>query len=176
MFVDDDRTEIFNRSHLDFDLSPARAPVEHERAVGILVVYKLARSGASLLLALALGVLLALGHTESITQLAVQLRQHFTSSFSSSVADQLLRNIVPLRLWLVVAALAFDGALSAVEGFALRTGKTWGIWLVLIATTALVPPEVWGLLRAPHVGRAILLLVNVAAGVYLLRRAMREDR
>jgi uncharacterized membrane protein (DUF2068 family) len=76
---------------------------------------------------------------------------------------------------LVVAALACDGALSAVEGLALRTGKTWGVWLVLIATTALVPAEIWGLLRAPHVGRALLLLVNVAAAIYLLRRAMRDD-
>jgi uncharacterized membrane protein (DUF2068 family) len=175
MFADDDRTEIFNRSHLDFDLGPARAPVAHERAAHVIVLYKLARSGVSLLLALGLTVILVLGRTESFVQAAVLLRQHFTSSFASSVVDQLLRNVVPIRLWLVVAALACDGALSAVEGFALRTGKTWGVWLVLIATTALVPAEIWGLLRAPHVGRAILLLVNVVAAIYLLRRAMRDD-
>jgi uncharacterized membrane protein (DUF2068 family) len=174
MFVDDDRTEIFNRAHLDLDVELVRKPAQSSRALNVIVAYKLVRSGLTLLLAIGLGTFLALGRAESIVEVAVQLRKHFSSSVASTFSDVVLRNLVPIRLWLVVAGLTVDSVLTGIEGFALRTGKPWGTWLVLFASVALVPFEVSGLLRAPHIGRAILLAINVLVGIYLLRRAMRD--
>lgn len=176
MFVDDDRTEIFNRAHLDLDVELIRQPAKPSRTLHAIVTYKLVRSGVTLVLAIVLAALLAMGRAESIVQAAVQLRKHLSSSVASTTVDVLLRGLVPLRLWLVVAGLTVDGVLAAVEGFALRTGKSWGTWLVLFATVALIPFEVSGVLRAPHVGRAILLAINVLIGLYLLRRAMRDGK
>lgn len=176
MFVDEDRTEIFNRAHLDLDVELIRKPEAPSRTLHAIVTYKLVRSVVTLLLAGVLGALLAMGRADSIVQAAVQLRKHWSSSVASTVTDVLLRDFVSLKLWLVVAGLSVDGVLAGIEGFALRTGKSWGTWLVLFATVAIIPFEVSGVLRAPHAGRVILLTLNVAIGLYLLRRAMREGK
>jgi uncharacterized membrane protein (DUF2068 family) len=173
MKLDDDRTEIYIRPS-EPEVIQVAEPAKPDRAYGYVVGYKLARSGLSLLLALTLAALLLLGGADPLARAAMLIRHHFSSSFAGSLSDQLMRAWVPSRLWLVVGALTVDGLITGVEGYALRAGKTWGTWLVVIATTALVPFELVSLVRAPHVGRAILLLLNIAVAVYLLRRAMRD--
>jgi uncharacterized membrane protein (DUF2068 family) len=55
-----------------------------------------------------------------------------------------------------------------VEGFALRAGRWWAPWLVVIATGALLPWEVIAAVRKPGWLRIGILTVNVAVVAYLL--------
>jgi len=66
--------------------------------------------------------------------------------------------------------------LSGIEGLALRAGRWWAPWLVVIATSALLPIEIWELARRPAWGRVGIVGVNLAVVAYLLREAAREHR
>ncbi|TMB36835.1 MAG: DUF2127 domain-containing protein, partial [Deltaproteobacteria bacterium] len=66
--------------------------------------------------------------------------------------------------------------LSAVEGLALRAGRWWAPWLVVIATGSLIPVEIWEIIRKPKPVRGAILIINWAILVYLLRIALREHR
>jgi uncharacterized membrane protein (DUF2068 family) len=79
-------------------------------------------------------------------------------------------------LWLASIALSLDGLLVFVEGWSLWRGYTWGPWLVVASTAALLPFEAFGLWHHPHLGRLVLLLGNIAVALYLARQAQREHR
>ena len=62
------------------------------------------------------------------------------------------------------------------EGFALRAGRWWAPWLVVIATGALLPWEVIAAVRKPGWLRIGILAVNVAVVAYLLVTVVRAHR
>jgi uncharacterized membrane protein (DUF2068 family) len=69
------------------------------------------------------------------------------------------------------------GALELVEGAGLWLDQLWAEYLTVIATSLLLPFEVYELVRRPSVWKAGGILVNVAIVVYLgylLRRRVRE--
>ena len=88
----------------------------------------------------------------------------------------LLRHATERALALLLLALAVDGAFTAFEAFALRRGYAWAPWLVVVATSLLLPFELFELLKAPHLLRLTLLLLNAAIAAYLARSAVREGR
>ncbi len=82
----------------------------------------------------------------------------------------------PRRLHLAAVALVLDAALTIVEGWALRRRHWWGPWLVVFASGGLLPFEVVQLVRHPHVGRLMVLVVNAAIVAYLVWRVRIERR
>jgi uncharacterized membrane protein (DUF2068 family) len=74
-----------------------------------------------------------------------------------------------------VVAVA-DSGLSALEGLALRAGRWWAPWLVVVATGALIPVEIWEIIRKPTAVRGVILVLNWVILIYLLRRALQEHR
>src|SRR2546429_162213 len=62
--------------------------------------------------------------------------------------------------FIAVAAFA-DAILSAVEGLALRAGRWWAPWLVVIATAALLPWELVEIFVHPRWGRFVILGINL---------------
>jgi len=69
------------------------------------------------------------------------------------------------------------GALELVEGTGLWLDQLWAEYLTVIATSLLLPFEVYELVRRPSVWKAGGIVVNVAIVVYLaylLRRRVRE--
>ena len=69
------------------------------------------------------------------------------------------------------------GALELVEGTGLWRGRLWAEYLTVIATSLLLPFEVYELVRRPSFWKAGGIVVNVAIVVYLaylLRRRVRE--
>ena len=70
---------------------------------------------------------------------------------------------------LAAAAFAYAG-LFATEAVGLWRRAAWARWLTVIATACLVPLEAYELARRLTAMRAVVLLVNVAVVVYLLRR------
>ncbi len=78
----------------------------------------------------------------------------------------------------IAALLALGyGALELVEGTGLWLDQLWAEYLTVIATSLLLPFEVYELVRRPSFWKAGGIVVNVAIVVYLaflLRRRVRE--
>jgi uncharacterized membrane protein (DUF2068 family) len=72
-----------------------------------------------------------------------------------------------------VASLGY-GALELVEGVGLWFRLRWAEWLTVVATSLLVPVELYELMRKPTLLKASGLLVNVLIVVYLFRIVRRR--
>ncbi|HKP56157.1 MAG TPA: DUF2127 domain-containing protein [Polyangiales bacterium] len=147
-----------------------------EPALRLIIAYKLARAALAFGAA---GVLLGFvssGNSASLRDWAQQLRMHVASHWATVLAEKLVAAVTPHHVWLAATALGFDGALTLLEGWALLRGYTWGSWIVVLSSAALVPFEAVGLWHHPHAGRLILLLGNVAVALYLLWRLQRERK
>lgn len=139
-----------------------------------IAVYKATKAALQLGLALLLCVLWPLGLAERIRDLSLALRQHVTHGWALQLAALLERGSAGHGIALSIAALGLDGTLTAIEAWALRSGRTWGPWLVVAATGSLMPFELYEFVKAPHLTRALLILVNSAIFAYLARKAWRE--
>jgi uncharacterized membrane protein (DUF2068 family) len=64
-------------------------------------------------------------------------------------------------------AIAF-GVLEGAEGYGLWTGKRWGEYLTIFATSLFFIPEIWELADRPTLLKAGALAVNIAIVAYLL--------
>jgi uncharacterized membrane protein (DUF2068 family) len=72
------------------------------------------------------------------------------------------------------AALAYGG-LELVEGGGLFLRKRWAEWLTVVATTLLIPVELYELIRKPSALKAAGLIVNIVIVLYLVRVVRRKD-
>jgi uncharacterized membrane protein (DUF2068 family) len=140
-----------------------------ETGLRLILGYKLGKAALWLLLAAALGLLVATGRVEVFRELARGLRAHVAGRWSL-LAGAALESVLSVRgLRLLEVGLVLDGLLSLVEGWALWRGHRWGPWLVVVATALPVPVEAWELVRHASPWRALLLTVNLAVVAYLLR-------
>ena len=74
-------------------------------------------------------------------------------------------------------AIAFAyAALFLVEGIGLILGQYWAHWLVIIDTASFIPGEIYYLARQFSTFDTILLVVNVAVVLYLVRRIKTRNR
>ncbi len=121
---------------------------------------------------LAVGPSLGLG--VAIVDAALALHRHSARAWATHLARALPALATPHRLHLAAIALALDAALTLVEGWALRRRHWWGPWLVVVASGGLLPFEVVQLVRRPHVGRLMVLLVNASIVAYLAWRIRKE--
>jgi uncharacterized membrane protein (DUF2068 family) len=92
---------------------------------------------------------------------------------SSRILQRAMAAAVSLRprreLLLAFAAFAY-GLLFTVEGIGLSRRAPWARWLTLVATTGLIPVELYEIARRPTLPRVLVLLVNLGVLVYLARR------
>jgi uncharacterized membrane protein (DUF2068 family) len=72
-----------------------------------------------------------------------------------------------------VLALGY-GVLEFVEGVGLWLDKLWAEYLTVIATSLLVPFEVYELVRKPSLVKAVGIAVNILIVLYLARRLHRR--
>jgi uncharacterized membrane protein (DUF2068 family) len=146
----------------------------HDPALRFVIAYKLVKGAFALFASVVFTVLLAFGLGQHISDIAWSLRHHFTGAWSVEIAKAITEFAGSGHLWLVSLALAFDGTLTLVEGWALHMRRWWGPWLVVVATSVLLPFEVVALVHHRRLGRAFVLLANVAIVVFLARRALSE--
>ena len=142
--------------------------------VRLIVLYKLAKAFVEALSGIAIGVLVVTGSVARAHDLASALKDHLVHHWSIKLAELLLRSLTATRLWWVVAALIGDALVSGVEGWALAKGYEWAVWLVVAATSLLLPVEVIELSYRTTAGRVSLFAINLAIVLYLLKRAMKE--
>jgi len=149
--------------------------VQRERGLVLIIAYKLGKGALWLAFAATLGASMRLGVGDRMLGFAAHLRHH-SGAWSLELAELVVRAASRKGLWIITVALAADGALSLVEGWALVRGHWWGPWLVVVSTGSLLPFEVLALLRHPHAVRAAVLMGNLAIVAYLARKALREHR
>jgi uncharacterized membrane protein (DUF2068 family) len=142
----------------------------------VITAYKLVKGCISLAGALALAVTILTHHAHAIDSWATALAHHMTRAWSLELAHLLQGIVQPKRLWLATGALAVDGALTTIEGWALHHGKRWGEWLVVVASGSLLPFEIIAIARGVHVWRVAAFLLNAVIVWYLARRAWRRHR
>ncbi len=70
----------------------------------------------------------------------------------------------------------FYASLLTLEGVGLCLSKRWAEYFTVIMTASLLPLEVLEIARRVTAVRVLLLLVNLAIVVYLIRRLIRERR
>lgn len=156
----------------------AREPADAANDLGVraIIVYKTVKGALQLAIAAVLFALVPLGLAPWIHHAAYRLREHASRAWGVWLAELLLRNSTTSKVALAAAALALDGVLTSVEGWALRRGHTWGEWLVVVATSSLLPFELRALLKHRHWPHLVGFLLNLAIVIYLARQAVRRHR
>ena len=61
-------------------------------------------------------------------------------------------------------------AVFTTEGIGLWMGKRWAEWLTVIVTSSLIPLEIWEMAHRPGIGKALVIVGNVAIVWYLVRQ------
>ena len=67
-------------------------------------------------------------------------------------------------------------AVFAVEGIGLWMQKRWAEWLTTIITASLIPLEVWEFFYRPNLGKAAVVIANLAIVAYLVWHVMSKGR
>ena len=126
---------------------------------------------ATLLTLLGVGLLVSSRHDPVTTALSFARMVHLP--VTSRLFDRLMTlafNATPTReVGLAVTAFGY-AVLMGSEGVALYLRRPWARWFTIIATSSLIPLEVFEIAREVHPIRIVVLLVNIAVVTYLWRR------
>ena len=104
-----------------------------------------------------------------LVRAALAVHLPLTSRLFERVLAFLADLTITRRTALAISAFAY-ATLMATEGVALYLRKPWARWFTIIATSSLIPIEVYEIAREVHPIRVLVLLANVAVVVYLFKR------
>jgi uncharacterized membrane protein (DUF2068 family) len=107
-----------------------------------------------------------------LTRIALAVHLSFTSELLNRAMTVAARLTVAKQTGLAITALGY-ALLMGTEGIGLYLRKPWARWFTIIATSSLLPLEVYELVRQVTPLRIVILLANIAIVVYLYRR--KED-
>jgi uncharacterized membrane protein (DUF2068 family) len=185
-FVDSSRPDTYTQAVLG--TPTARTPIgevplvlrgSHGRKLAVLRLLAIERIGRGLLLLLAAAAIwrLASSHTQVAAWLGGLIRaaQPLGRQLGWDVGrSQLLAEAQRLlghsgRTFTTAALLVAGYAvLQLVEGAGLWAARRWAEYLAAVATSLFVPLEVYELVHHPTVLKAVALVINVAAVLYLV--------
>jgi uncharacterized membrane protein (DUF2068 family) len=87
-----------------------------------------------------------------------------------------LLQLSPRKFVAIGVAACVYASLFLVEGWGLWRGKRWAEYLTVIATTSLIPFELWEIYQHVSWLKISALIVNVAIVLYLIHLLRREKR
>lgn len=96
-----------------------------------------------------------------------QLGWNIDNSFLIEKGKELLA-LDPSTLNLVILGLLIYAAIQSAEAVGLWLARVWGEYLAVIASSAFLPIEVWEIVHTPTVIKVGVLIVNLAAVVWLI--------
>jgi uncharacterized membrane protein (DUF2068 family) len=140
-----------------------------QRVLGWIIAFKAIKAVALIALGI---VLLSTRHSDPL-DLFMRLALTVHLPLSSRLLERLLAFISGLTITrqAALAMTAFGyAALMSSEGIALYLRKPWARWFTIIATSSLIPIEVYEIVRKTNVSRLLVLLINVAIVAYLWQR------
>jgi len=137
--------------------------------LGWIIAFKAAKVSALA----ALGIALLTTRRSDSVDLIIRVALAVHLPLTSRLLDRLIAAVSNLTVakQTILAITAFGYAiLMGTEGFALYLRKPWARWFTIIATSSLVPVEVYEIVRKPDLLLVVVLVTNVAIVVYLWRR------
>lgn len=134
----------------------------------LIVIYKIVKSALQAAAATLLLLVRAGAIGDPILGVAARLSDHATHAWATLLGEWLRRAARPRVITAVAAFLCVDAALGVVEAWSLRRGYRWGAWLIVLATSALVPVEVLHLAHHPDGAHAGILAINLVVVAYLV--------
>ena len=143
------------------------------RALRVIAAYKLVKALALVVVAIAAFGLVKSARVEALAHWIMELPIHHGHHFLVRLIDKLL-GVSPSEFVALGAAAGVYATLFAVEGWGLWRGKRWAEYLTVIVTASLIPLEVWEIVRHLTWLRVLVLALNVAIVLYLLRLLRRE--
>ena len=85
-----------------------------------------------------------------------------------------LSGMSPKRIQIIATATFAYAGLFMVEGVGLWLGLHWAEVLTVVATSSLIPLEIYELARHPSVNKVLVIVANVVIVAYLIWRLRRE--
>jgi uncharacterized membrane protein (DUF2068 family) len=154
------------------------APNDLERTAGLrlIVGYKLVKAAAGLAIGVLILTLMSFGLAEHLQAFALTVRNHAAEAWSIALAKWLTNAATSRRLLVIALACLLDAVFSAFEAWALRRRYRWSGWLIVAATSALLPFEAVALAKHFTAGRAVLAAANVLIVLYLVRLELSDRR
>ena len=150
-------------------MSKTRDPAQSRRIIRLIALERLVR-----------GVILLVAGAYLVTHLGQRLRSTCRSRMRAIELDprrpflhRIIRTLHQLRAGTVLLAgigAMLYGLLELVEGTGLWLDKLWAEYLTVVATSLLVPLEIYELVRKPTLLKAAGISVNVAIVAYLAWR------
>jgi len=134
-----------------------------------IIAFKFFKSATLAVLGVALLVARHSDPVDLLIRLALTVHLPLTSRVFERALLALANLTIARETALAIAAFGYSILMGA-EGVALHLRKPWARWFTVGATCSLVPIEVYEIVREPHVGRVLVLVVNVAIVVYLIKR------
>jgi uncharacterized membrane protein (DUF2068 family) len=150
------------------------AKARPELTLRLIILYKLVKASFAFGCSVLLWGLILTGETDHVVDIAPHVRHHLTAAWSLKLVDALVDAADKHHLEVLAAALALDGSLTLFEWYALRTGRPWGAWLVVLATASLLPFEAVAIVRHESPGRIVIFILNLAIVAYLGLRSHRK--
>ena len=147
--------------------------MKRDIALEAIIDYKLLKAAGEGAVGVVLLVLLMRGAEAGAATLAQFVIDHTSRAWALQAATAIVVTGTTAHLKVATAGAFADAVLSAVEGLALRAGRWWAPWLVVIATGSLLPWEAIEAVRRPGWVRIAILLINAAVVLYLLRTVAR---
>jgi uncharacterized membrane protein (DUF2068 family) len=117
-------------------------------------------------------VLLTTRHSDPVdlfVRIALAVHLPLTSRLLDRVLVLLANLTISRQTALAWTAFAY-ASLMGTEGIALYLGKPWARWFTIVATSSLIPVEIYEIIRRPQLIRVAALVVNVGVVAYLWRR------
>jgi uncharacterized membrane protein (DUF2068 family) len=139
----------------------------HRRGLMTIAVYKFVK--VALLLALGFGELhylhrnLAQEVAHWVDLLRVDPHNHYLMWLMEKVSK-----VDEHRLRQLSVGTFFYAALFLCEGTGLALGMRWAEYLTIVSTASLLPIEVYEIFSKPGIGKAVVLVVNLAVVAYLI--------
>jgi uncharacterized membrane protein (DUF2068 family) len=135
----------------------------------LIVAFKAVK--ATLLTVLGVGLLVS-SRRDPVT-IALSLARAVHLPVTSRLFDRLMTfafHATPTReVGLAVTAFSY-AILMGSEGVALYLRRPWARWFTIVATSSLIPVELYEIARAVHPLRIVVLLANILVVIYLWRR------
>jgi uncharacterized membrane protein (DUF2068 family) len=137
---------------------------------GTLVPWIVAFKAFKTVTLIALGIVLLTTRTEGpvglLMRLALSVHLPLTSGLFTRALVFISRLTPAKQTALAITAFGY-AALMGTEGTALYLRKPWARWLTIVATSSLIPIELYEIAREVHPIRVFVLLANVAIIIYL---------
>jgi uncharacterized membrane protein (DUF2068 family) len=131
----------------------------------VIIVWKTIKG----VLLLAVAILAFIFHDYNLHDLAVDFVTWLGIDPAGPRISSLLAKLTGLRPTHIGAGALAYSAFVFLQAWGLHKRRVWAEWLTVIATSALIPVEIYHLVKNPSLGKVLTLVANVAIVLYLLR-------